>query len=157
MPAEPDVATTLAAGAALVICSGDKLLGGPQAGLLLGEADLVHRLRGPATPTARGLATSADPLHARAHRIAERLAAAGTDAVTVPTAAAVGGGGAPGVELASAAVSLLADLALPLRTGRTAVLGWVEQGRCLLDLLAVDPADDERLATAVLVCAAPVR
>src|SRR3954451_13356674 len=45
LPDEPDAATKLRAGATLVTASGDKLLGGPQAGLLLGEAGLVERLR----------------------------------------------------------------------------------------------------------------
>ncbi|GAB2927990.1 L-seryl-tRNA(Sec) selenium transferase [Rhodococcus aerolatus] len=176
LPDEPDAATTLTAGADLVICSGDKLLGGPQAGLLLGDADLVHRLRrhplaralrvdkltlaafeatlrGPETPTARGLATTPAALHARAHRLAERLAGAGVDAQAVASDAQVGGGGAPGVVLPSAAVSLPEEAAVALRTGRPAVLGRVERGRCLLDLLAVDPAEDETLLAAVLALA----
>ena len=45
LPEEPDLQSTLAAGAELVLASGDKLLGGPQAGLVLGRADLVQRLR----------------------------------------------------------------------------------------------------------------
>lgn len=172
LPEEPDAATTLASGADLVICSGDKLLGGPQAGLLLGDADLVHQLRrhplaralrvdklilaafeatlrGPATPTARGLDTGVAELLARAQRLAARLAEDGVDASAVASAATVGGGGAPGVELDSAALSLPAGVARALRTGRPAVLGRVEQGRCLLDLLAVDPADDDDLLDAV--------
>jgi L-seryl-tRNA(Ser) seleniumtransferase len=172
LPDEPDAASALAAGADLVTCSGDKLLGGPQAGLLLGDAEIVHRLRrhplaralrvdkltlaaleatvrGPATPTARGLATSATELRARATALADALTAAGVDARAVPSAATVGGGGAPGVELDSAAVSVAAGMATALRTGHPAVLGRVEQGRCLLDLLAVDPADDAELFEAV--------
>nr|MDQ3989682.1 L-seryl-tRNA(Sec) selenium transferase [Actinomycetota bacterium] len=53
LPEEPNAATALAQGAALVTASGDKLLGGPQAGLLLGDAQLVTRLR--RHPLARAL------------------------------------------------------------------------------------------------------
>ena len=45
LPDEPDAASTLRAGAALVTASGDKLLGGPQCGLVLGDAALVERVR----------------------------------------------------------------------------------------------------------------
>jgi L-seryl-tRNA(Ser) seleniumtransferase len=50
---EPDLKASIAAGAALVCCSGDKLLGGPQAGLLLGKRDAVAAAR--SHPLARAL------------------------------------------------------------------------------------------------------
>ena len=56
-----------------------------------------------------------------------------------PSVAAVGGGGAPEVELPSAAVRLPPELAVPLRTGDPAVVGYVEQGRLVLDLIADRP------------------
>ena len=63
--------------------------------------------------------------------------------------AGVGGGGAPGVNLRSAAVSLPAEYADPLRTNRPAVLGRTHAGRCLLDLYAVPVEEDEGLLDAV--------
>jgi L-seryl-tRNA(Ser) seleniumtransferase len=172
LPDEPDAASMLKAGAHLVTASGDKLLGGPQCGLVLGRDDLVRRLarhpiaralrvdkmtlaaleatvRGPLTPTAQALRADVETLRERAGRLAARLRDAGVDAVAVQSEAAVGGGGAPGVVLRSAAVAVPESYAARLRQGRPAVMGRVEDGRCLLDLRAVPPDRDGDLAEAV--------
>jgi L-seryl-tRNA(Ser) seleniumtransferase len=83
---------------------------------------------------------------------AQRLAAQLPDARAVECIAAVGGGGAPSVELPSAAVSLPESCAAPLRTGSPAVVGRLENGRCLLDLHTVAPEDDDLLVQAVRAC-----
>ena len=70
-------------------------------------------------------------------------------ASAVASEAAVGGGGAPGVTLPSAAVSLPAGLAAPLRLGRTPVVGRVTGDRLLLDLTTVAPEDDAVVVDAV--------
>jgi L-seryl-tRNA(Ser) seleniumtransferase len=174
LPDEPDAASSLRAGASLVTASGDKLLGGPQCGLLLGDADLVHRLRrhpvaralrvdkltlaaleatltGPPAPVPAALTQQADDLFARARRLAHDIGAAvGPDlADAVRTRAAVGGGGAPGVTLPSAAVALPVRLGGPLRRGDPPVVGHVQAGRLLLDLVAVPPETDAMLVDAV--------
>jgi L-seryl-tRNA(Ser) seleniumtransferase len=184
LPDEPDAATWLRAGAALVTASGDKLLGGPQAGLLLGRADVIAKLTrhplaralrvdkltvaaleatlaGPTPPVLQALSADPQVLAQRAERLARALADAGLDAVAADVQAAVGGGGAPGVALASAAVSLPASLAEPLRAGAAlrgchhpAVVGRLAEGRLLLELYAIDPAEDDVLAAAVLAAAA---
>ncbi len=66
------------------------------------------------------------------------------EAEPVTTMAVVGGGGAPGVELASAGVALATRLAALLRTGEPAVVGRVVRRRLVLDLMAVDPGQDGR-------------
>ncbi|GAA1067928.1 MULTISPECIES: L-seryl-tRNA(Sec) selenium transferase [Streptomyces violaceusniger group] len=172
LPDEPDAETRLRAGASLVTASGDKLLGGPQCGLLLGQEELVRTvsrhplaralrvdkltlaaleatLTGPETPTAVALAAGPAGLRHRAERLASALAADGIDVRAVESAASVGGGGAPGVTLPSAALSLPERYAAALRTGPVPVVGRLEAGRCLLDLRAVAREDDERLAEAV--------
>lgn len=179
LPDEPDAATALTDGATLVTASGDKLLGGPQAGLLLGApgdgAELVGRLRrhplaralrvdkltlaameatlrGPTTPVRQGLDVAPAALHARASRLAELLRRGGVPAEAVETDATVGGGGAPGVALPSAAVALPESFAAALRAGEPAVLGRLERGRCLLDLRALPVDADDTLAAVVLTC-----
>ncbi|GLX53026.1 L-seryl-tRNA(Sec) selenium transferase [Streptomyces hygroscopicus subsp. hygroscopicus] len=172
LPGEPDADTQLRAGAALVTASGDKLLGGPQCGLLLGDRDLVRTLArhplaralrvdkltlaaleatlaGPPTPTARALTADPAGLRARADRLAAELGAHGIEVRAVDCTATVGGGGAPGVGLPSAALSLPEPYAAALRAGRIPVVGRLEAGRCLLDLRSVPPQDDERLGQAV--------
>src|SRR4051794_32604423 len=173
LPEEPDVQGTLAAGADLVLASGDKLLGGPQAGLVLGRAQLVRRLRrhplyralrvdkttlaaleatlrGPVPPVQKMLAADVEELRGRARALAARFAGAGIDAHAVDTEARVGGGGAPEHPLPSAAVSLPERFAEALRRGEPPVVGYVDGDRTLLDLRSLPPADDEALAAAVL-------
>jgi L-seryl-tRNA(Ser) seleniumtransferase len=168
LPDEPDIATALADGAALVTASGDKLLGGPQAGILAGRADLVERcrrhplaralrvdkltlaaleatLRHPDTPVRAALHADPETLRTRAEALA---AAVGTGEV-VPTVGVVGGGGGPGVELPGWGLALPEGVAPVLRLGNPPVLARVHGGRCLVDPRAVDPGDDARLAAAV--------
>lgn len=171
LPEEPSASAALRAGADLVTASGDKLLGGPQCGLLLGRADLVEGLRrhpfaralrvdkltlaaleatltGPPPPVTEALAASADDLLVRAEKLAAELSPH-VPAEAVSSSAAVGGGGAPGVDLPSAAISLPPELAAPLRVGEPPVVGYVARGRLLLDLIMVPPAQDAILADAV--------
>ena len=172
LPDEPDAATALRDGANLVTGSGDKLLGGPQAGLLLGDRDLVERLRrhqlaralrvdkltlaaleatlrGPAPPVVRALEADVSDLRRRAEAMAGRLRDAGVPAEVVSSQAMVGAGGAPGVPLESVAVRLSDTFAAPLRLGRPAVVGRVERGALLLDLRSVPPELDPDVEIAV--------
>jgi len=176
LPDEPDATSALHAGAALVTASGDKLLGGPQAGLLLGDAEVVARLRshplaralrvdkltlaaleatltGPTPPVLGSIAADAESLRSRAEAIARGLRAAGVEAGVVGSQGCVGGGGAPEVELPGWAVALDPSLAEPLRCGDPAVVGRVERGRLLLDLRCVAAADDAVVLDAVRAAA----
>jgi len=167
LPDEPDAATTLRDGADVITASGDKLLGGPQAGLALGRAEAITRLArhplaravradkltlaaleatvaGAAPPVTRALHADPDQLRARAERLA-----AGAGATVIPHDGRVGGGGAPGVPLPGWAVRLPEAAAAVLRTGDPAVLPRVHDGACLLDLRCIPPDDDARLLAAV--------
>jgi L-seryl-tRNA(Ser) seleniumtransferase len=168
LPDEPDVRTALQSGAAVVTASGDKLLGGPQCGLLLGTADVVERLRrhplaralrvdkltlaaleatlrGPVVPTWTALLADAAGLRARCDRLA---AAVGGE--VVPSDGVVGGGGAPGLVLPGWAVAVPAPYAARLRAGDPCVVGRVERDRCLLDLRCVPESADDAVRRAVL-------
>ena len=173
---EPTAAGSIRDGADLVCFSGDKLLGGPQAGIVVGRGDLVERLR--RHPLQRALradkltlaalegtlAVLADPERARAEipvlrmldeplgvvrERAERLAILIGGEVE-ETVARVGGGALPLAELPSAACAIEESLAPLLRLGTPPVVGIVRDGRLLLDArtLTADEVDD--VARAVL-------
>jgi L-seryl-tRNA(Ser) seleniumtransferase len=146
--------------------------------LVFGRADLVERLRrqplaralrvdkltlaaveaslqGPPTPTDRYLHADPRRLEQRCQRIAAELAQHLCDAVeVVPSAGAVGGGGAPGLELAGWAVALPERFAQALRAGEPTVIGRLERGRCLLDLRCVEEFEESALVAAVRAAAA---
>ena len=168
LPDEPDAATALREGADLVTSSGDKLLGGPQAGIIAGRADLVERLRrhplaralrvdkltlaaleatltGPEPPVTRMRRLDPDDLLARTEALARSVGGE-----VVGSAGRVGGGGAPGVSLPGWAVALPEAVAAVLRSGDPAVLARVERGRCLVDLRCIDERDDALVGRAVL-------
>jgi L-seryl-tRNA(Ser) seleniumtransferase len=168
LPNEPDLATALRDGAGLVTASGDKLLGGPQAGIIAGIEELVHRCRraplaralrvdkltlaaleatllSPATPTHSALHAEADELRARVLALAAAVGAG----EPIPSDGAVGGGGAPELALPGWALALPESCAALLRAGNPPVMARVNAGRCLVDPRAVPPDRDGELAAAI--------
>lgn len=178
----PPVAELVEAGCDLVTSSGDKLLGGPQAGLVVGRRELVERcrrhplyrafrldraaygtleavlrrhLRGDAMPLDR-LWPDPDAHGRRLDRVIEALP--GTESTRsggpprrVPADAYLGGGSAPERPIPGEAIAIPAgdELLRRLRTHATPVIGYAREGRVILDLRTVDPADDAELVAAV--------
>jgi L-seryl-tRNA(Ser) seleniumtransferase len=175
LPGEPSARESLTAGADLVCFSGDKLLGGPQAGIVVGRADLVELLRvhplhravradkltlaalegtlrlyldGPERiPVLRMLREDAGAVRARAERLAGLVG--GTVEETV---ARVGGGALPLAEIPSFACALEETLAAALRLGDPPVVGIVRDGKLLLDCRTLRDDEIDEVAAAVAQC-----
>jgi L-seryl-tRNA(Ser) seleniumtransferase len=169
---EPTAAQSLAAGADLVCFSGDKLLGGPQAGIVVGRAELVERLRRhplqralradkltvaalegtlalyldspERIPVLRMLTEDGAAVRARAQRLAQLV---GGD--VEETIARAGGGALPLAELASYACAVEEELAPKLRAGDPPVIGIVRDGRTLLDCRTLTDEEVDVVAGAI--------
>ncbi len=175
---EPSLREALAAGADLLTCSGDKLLGGPQAGLILGRAAALERIR--KHPLLRAVrldkmslaALEATlllhrdmpervPVHAMLNQSeaelqqrAESLLGLLGQGAIAPTHGFAGGGSLPEEQKTSRAVALSPAIGVDraaalLRAGTPAVVGRIFEGRILLDMLAVADAELPELAAAV--------
>jgi L-seryl-tRNA(Ser) seleniumtransferase len=164
LAAEPAVRQTLAAGAAIVTFSGDKLLGGPQAGIIAGRADLVaacarHPLARALRPGSLVLGALQETAMAYLRRdgsaipfwrmataplaqLRERAEALNIGRV-VDTLAVAGAGSLPGLDIPSAGLELDGDHTMALRAQDPPVIARVREGNTVLDLRTVDPADDE--------------
>ncbi len=168
-------------GRGIVNMSGDKLLGGPQAGILLGSREMLERVRkNPLTrsyrvdkltlaaleatlslyrdpsraareiPALAQLTTSIDSLRARGDRIISALGM-GTIALAQCTAS-VGGGAFPTARIPSLALTIggPADMIeQKLRAGDPPIMARVADGRVLIDLRTVFPAEDDEIIAAV--------
>ena len=164
---EPSASEALRDGADVVLFSGDKLLGGPQAGVLVGTKEAIaackkhplaravriDKLRLNALEASLSTPSNAvqDALHIDPQRHKERTEriAAAVGADVVEHDGRVGGGGAPEVPLPGWAVALPEELAAPLRLGATPVVARVSQGHCLVDVRCVPESQDAELIAAI--------
>jgi L-seryl-tRNA(Ser) seleniumtransferase len=175
---EPTVAESVRL-AGVVTFSGDKLLGGPQAGIALGRAEpiarmakhplaravrvdkmtlaalevtLRERLLEVPSPVARMIAAGQDELRRRAGYLMVRLAERGIDGERLEGVSAVGGGSLPGQDLPTVLLALpgpASRLAAALRRGEPPVLARIEAGRCCIDLRTVLRGQDDQLQDAI--------
>lgn len=167
---EPGVRQTLANGASLVTFSGDKLMGGPQAGIIAGRADLVnacaqhplYRALRPGTLTLEAvesvamtyLSKDADQLTfwslatTPSQQLVDRAAQLAPDRV-VRTKAVVGGGTLPGAEIPSIGVALPGDQTAELRSSSVPIIARVSDSQTILDLRSVLPDQDPILEVAL--------
>ncbi len=169
---EPMVQQSVKAGAALTFFSGDKLVGGPQAGIIVGQkeyidklkkhplaralridktrlaglaATLLHYLKEEATakvPVWRMIAAPLDEIERRARSWSAAL----SDSKVVPGETMVGGGSLPGGSLPTRLVALagvdIKAIAERLRSREVPVIGRIEKDRLLLDPRSVLPEED---------------